>query len=655
MIMQRFASLQPRGSWVAWRITVVLCLLHAWAIFAGMGGRKGLTNEWPIWRDDHPLYFHSATVTSHFLKQSATTAGYDPSFMSGYAKSVVFPASSTLPELVITLFGGERPEFAYKLYVLLAASCIPWLLAWAACLWRLSAWSTTSAVFLFLAYVWTDFPINYAAFGMLPYLLMVPLGLVAIGAFCRYLEHGGFWNWCVSTCLMISVLLVHLTAAMVVAPAAALAYGVALWRGGGPALASESGTPMSSASRFTRAKHLGVLAIPVLVLAANAFWWLPGIWLASTKGSSDFAFDHPEGVWRRLLQILTVEAPMESMLWGLGLLGLAGAAGRCRTRFAGLLGYIAAGFFWGYLAGATRTLDFLQPGRHTYAVYTGLALAAAIGLSETLTGLRSSVPGRKLDYWFLCGLLLIGARILFPSIQYSVTSRLGERPFLASEPSPRLRWIVGQVQTWMKPGERLLYEESGKDLPGIPDPFEGGRFSGLLPDKTGIEVLGGPYLYASLKTNFVQFGEGKLFGEREWTRAHFERHARLYRPSYMMCWSPWARAFCQSNPDLIKILADDGTCLFARVVGYEGFTIEGTAHVDATPGRLVVSGLRPGVDGSVVLRYHSVPCLRIDPPTRWEPVLLEQDPTPFIRLHPGKEPLTVELRFPPGGDRGPKP
>ena len=47
--------------------------------------------------------------------------------------------------------------------------------------------------------------------------------------------------------------------------------------------------------------HLAVWMIPLVVLAVNAFWWLPGIWLASTKGASDFAFVHPEGVSRRLV------------------------------------------------------------------------------------------------------------------------------------------------------------------------------------------------------------------------------------------------------------------------------------------------------------------------------------------------------------------
>ena len=85
------------AKWIARALIVVLCSLHGLAIWWGLGGRAGLTNGWPLWRDDHPLYYHSALVTRSFLKSSWTTAGYDPSFMAGYAKSVVFPRRRRFP------------------------------------------------------------------------------------------------------------------------------------------------------------------------------------------------------------------------------------------------------------------------------------------------------------------------------------------------------------------------------------------------------------------------------------------------------------------------------------------------------------------------------------------------------------------------------
>ncbi len=268
-------------------LTAILAGLHGYAIWVALGGAQGLNNGWPLWRDDHPLYYHSALVTRSFLRQSWTTAGYDPAFMSGYAKSVVFPASSTLPELVIALFGGRRPELAYKLYVLASAAAIPWLIALAAALWRIKAGGILAAVTLFLIYVWTDFPINYAGFGMLPYLLAIPLGLTATAAFVRYIETGGALRWLIAASLMILVVLVHFTSAMIVAPTAAVVYATAV-------LVNRNGP-----AGFALRKHLAVWSIPLLVLGLNAFWWLPGIGLAATKGSSDFAFHHPEGVLLR--------------------------------------------------------------------------------------------------------------------------------------------------------------------------------------------------------------------------------------------------------------------------------------------------------------------------------------------------------------------
>ena len=166
--------------------------------------------------------------------------------------------------------------------------------------------------------------------------------------------------------------------------------------------------------------------------------------------------------------------------------------------------------------------------------------------------------------------------------------RRAREPFLSSRPSPRLLWVVDRVRRHVQPGERLLYEEGGFGLPGVPDPFQGGRFSGLLPERTGVEVIGGPYLHASLKTNFTQFGEGKLFGKADWDRAYFVRYAKLYRPSAILCWSPHARRFCSENPDLVKVLEDDGTVLIGRVKGFEGDFIEGTGTSRGVAGRIRV-------------------------------------------------------------------
>jgi hypothetical protein len=664
----RRAEGRGRADARAWRwekflataLTVVICSLHGAAIWVGMGGRHGLNNGWPLWRDDHPLYYHSALVTRSFLKDSRTTAGYDPSFMAGYAKSVVFPASSTLPELVIAVFGGTRPEFAFKFYVLIAAAAVPWLLALACTLWKVPPAGTAIAVLLALLYIWTDFPINYVSFGMLPYFLAIPLGLVATGAFARFLTRGGATNWLISAGLLGSAFLVHLTTAMVMIPAAVLSYIAAsfLWhrhasRDVQPARRSEAGPADLPPRKLTASSHIAVWLLPLVVLAANAFWWLPGVWLAGTKGPSDFAFVHPEGVLRRLSQIPSSEPPIQTFLLASGVLGLVVLGRRAPIPGWALFGFGAAGFCWGYLAGGVRALDFLQPGRHTYTFFTALALAGGAGLEELLRRLRSGPrAAARLDRWVLFGLLLIAVRTLgfpgYPVIE-SLRARFGPgEPFLSSRPPARLLWLIDRLKRHVRPGERLLYEEGGFGVPGVSDPFQGGRFSGILPQRTGVEVIGGPYLHASLKTNFTQFGEGKLCGKADWGRPDFLRYAKLYGPSAILCWSPRAVRFCRENPDLIQILEEDRPLVLGRVIGFAGATMAGAARVDARPGKLHVREMSPGLDGSVVLRYHSVPYLTTNPSVACDSEYREDDPVPFIRLRPapGTSEVDLELKFP---------
>ena len=112
-------------------------------------------------------------------------------------------------------------------------------------------------------------------------------------------------------------------------------------------------------------------------------------------------------------------------------------------------------------------------------------------------------------------------------------------------------------------------------------PFGPFHYSPVLPTMTGVELLGGPYLHMTVTTNFTQFGEGKLFGKANWTRADFVRYAALYRPAAIACWSKHARGFCEANPDMVKIVADDGVVLLGRVIGFEGATIRGKAEVTA--------------------------------------------------------------------------
>src|SRR5262249_20350360 len=159
---------------------------------------------------------------------------------------------------------------------LVSAAAVPWLLVIACTLWGLRPAATAIAVLLALLYIWTDFPLSYAEFGMLPYFLGIPLGLVATGAFARFLIRRRVVPWLIAVGLLSASVLVHFTTAMVVAPAALLAYLVAAFRLGRRSSRTRSETgiavrpePLVTPGGWTWPSHLAVLAVPLVVLALN--------------------------------------------------------------------------------------------------------------------------------------------------------------------------------------------------------------------------------------------------------------------------------------------------------------------------------------------------------------------------------------------------
>ncbi len=607
-----------------------------------------MTSSWPLAGDDHPIAEHNAWITPHFLIHNGTAAGYDPYFMAGYPKSLLSSPSSTLFEIVSLVTGGRSPIFVHKLVTLLGLASLPWLLMAAITLFRFGQGSSIASVALLELYIWTDgggagFPTNFARYGMVAYMVAVPLGLVAMAAFGRFLEFGGFRRWMLATVLCSLCFLLHVTSVLILAPA-----GLALliW-----AIVARKPKGVMT--------YISVVLMALTVVTVNAFWWIPLIYLRSMSSEGNPFFTNPD-VLNRMAGLIGLRKPgelleptIQAVILGLATYGAAVLSQKDRMATVGLLGFGISGFFWGYLAGYWPALNFLQPGRQTYALYTSGAALAGVGMADLGGRIRNASSKRLL----LCAIVatgLMGSRVFLPDLIKWVGVRW-KYPFLGSRTEPpHLDSIVKWVRANVKPGERLYYEECGEDIPGQPSPFGAGRYSGLLPEMTGVEVVGGFYLYVGLKTNFTQIGEKdkkpSLFGG-EWSRERFVRYAKLYRPSAILCWTEEAKQFCRLNPDLIEVSFHDGRILGGLVKGFGGSAIRGQASVTASADRLAISGMVPDLDGLIVLRYHFVPGLRSRfPSVRLEPVLLEEDPVPFIGLRPstGQSTTELDLVFPPG-------
>ena len=250
----------------------------------------------------------------------------------------------------------------------------------------------------------------------------------------------------------------------------------------------------------------------------------------------------------------------------------------------------------------------------------------------------------------MAGAALIGVRLIgYPPVDSAFQSVRAwfVRPSRSCRAGPRraLLWVVDRVGSTSSRASGCSTRRGASGFAGVPDPSREGASAACLPHRTGVELIGGPYLHARCKTNFTQFGEGKLFGRADWDRDDFVRTPdfTVRRPSY--AGARTRGVFARRIPTWFMFSRMTATMLIGRVDGFEGDFIEG-GRVEAAPGRLRFRDLTPGLDGSVVLRYHSVPYLRARPAVAIdEPEYREDDPVPFIRLRPPAGTSDVELEL----------
>jgi len=74
------------------------------------------------------------------------------------------------------------------------------------------------------------------------------------------------------------------------------------------------------------------------------------------------------------------------------------------------------------------------------------------------------------------------------------------------------------------------------------------------------------------------------------------------------------------------------------------YFLHGSGTIDiASPNRIVVTIDRSGHDGGVILKYHYVPGLRASDGSEVSPVIVLDDPVPFIRIRPRSAVLQLGL------------
>lgn len=607
-------------------IALAVLAFHGWISWSVCGGWQTVTAKLPILVNDHPSNYYATAITPAFYRQSGTNAGYDPNFMAGYSKSIIFPPSSTLPEVLVWLFGTAHPARVFNTYVVGTVVFLPMLLWLAALVWRLSNAEALAALVLFLVWFWTDWGFNYVYFGMVSFVLGGPLALLATGLFVHWIDNtSGRWRsagwWGLAACSAALMALTHVSTPIVALPIYSTAYLLA-W------------------PRCSPTRHAGVALLALFVVAANSFWLLPGIALLETRGSSDAHFVNPE-LAKRMWELVCCAKPWTSAIVALLIVGIFIRRQEPKQQSWPLLVGTCWAFLVGYPLAALPDLYFLQPGRYTYYFFAiGSCIAAAV--------FRSPVQRR----WFVfCGAAW-GALFVWAGFWLAHTVAVAATYPTTIFPvnlTPEHQEVIDVLKRHAKPGERVLFEDRnrGSIERGLSyrDPFGNYRLAPIVPLLTGLELVGGPHQFVHLKTNFTQFGDGKFLGGAPLDAETFLQYWDAYDLQWIVCWSPPAINFCRANSRLFDVVAKIGEerpIIVARINRTPSRTFVGQAEIAAQPGGIHVKNAQPH-DGILVLSYHWTPGLVCDPPARISELRIGNDPVGMICVHDPPTEFSIHL------------
>lgn len=374
----------------------------------------------------------------------------------------------------------------------------------------------------------------------------------------------------------------------------------------------------------------GVLVVVGLTALAANLWWItatlraPG--LATTQVYQRAV--EPLLVLREPLGIASTASGGSRLYIALAIgaaLAIAAVRGVQRREIAAIVVAWALAMAWASFGGTVSAIAALQPNRLSTFAWLALALPASAGAVAALEHARRSSALRKIT-WALplaafAGLFVYFVREAGVEVFGSGSARYAvERPEVKGvgrSNAALLAWIREHTDA----SARVFFETS------LARVHDGTHVAGWLAAHSGREFVGGPYPF----TDAVGAWDGIAFGERleDMSADRLGTHLDRYNVRWMLCHSAACSRAMARLPDAKTSTRIGPVTLFERSSS-PGFFVSGRGSIESRAIDRVVVRAQPGAD--IVLRYHWVPGLTASPPARVEPVTVDQDARPFVRV-----------------------
>ena len=580
----------------------------------------------PILYIDHPFHLYQVAVASAFGELGRLT-GYDPFFAAGHVGGVTFNGSAKAPALIAWLLRGWLTGLqSYKLFIVTVAILAPVAVAWAAVLLKARTAHVWSCGAFAIALWWASGIHWYYAAGMVSF--------VAVAFFTI--------PYCVALGFLVERPRVK-TTVIVLGIAGALLFMMhpffvcplvffCAWR------------LLATATWDARRRFVVRLCIIGAICLLPNLPWLLAMRGNESIGAAQYAVRYQMAVdarlvWMELLGISGGPARGAKVNILLAVLAVISLWQVDRTRRAINITMIATWASLVLFAAFGAALPFIgsvQPNRFSTTAYLFLCIPAAAGLEVLFATLRTGVPRWRYAGLGCAAVLgIVGVAVaneVRHEVSYAPSGRYAAAPPEVRGLGPKGRAVLDWIRTDTTPAGRILFENSFARV------HDGGHIVGYLQMLSGREFIGGPY-----NNFFAGTRDGWMFGRplNEIDPKDFAAYLRLYNIGWIVVHSDVAKHYLRGFPGLVESgPAFEGLETFV-VHQKLDFVEQGSATIRSIAyGKLVIEQ-RGAAGAPIVLKYHDVPGLHAVDGSPVEPVLLMDDPTPFIRVTPRSD--TVEL------------
>ncbi len=595
------------------------CLLHLVLVLFYLSPSRVFSPE-PILRMDYAHHFHQVATVVEAMTTEGRHWAYDPSFCAGYPAGTLFDVDMKLFELLAYLLTrlGVGLGLAYNCLILLFFLAMPAVL-WRSCRnFELTPAGTVAALFTGVLF-WHSYRII---------LVFNSSGVSFV--FASY--------WALLTASVLYRLLKRPRASTYVWLAAALALGLAIHITMPILLAGPVAAVYFSRWRRVSLGQNAILALLVAAATAANAWWIATVVRFYPMRVVTAFWEGPR-ISDLLASFVDFETP-DLILAALGLWGF--LALRATHRGFAAAGLVSVAYFYALanLTAGVPWLNTLEVGRFAvpFGIFAmlGLSVATAEGVAKLQLGelaARASPPVVLIS-------LLFAAQLLAPRSLIDDGFSSAGKAF-----APLVGWLEENTSR----DARIAY------LDDSPGPATGAKLRYYL-DR---ELIGGPFSQLNMVHSYASFTPYRFFDVPllEVTRDDLARYAERFNVKWLIATTDETCAmFSAMAPVATRVgrfspgrVSDTGGafspfkrfwqergrlrfCIF-EIDRRADYFLEGSGEVTARLNRIEVRGASTG---GVVLKYHWLDALAVEPSLPLHEHRIEGQPVGFIAVDNGE-------------------